>query len=175
MQERVKIVLKSGKEQSVRRFHPWIFSGAIKKMYGNPVEGDLVDVYDNKDTFLAVGHYQPSSIAVRILSFVPETPDVSFFREKIKRAIDYRKKIGIIGNPQLNVFRLIHGEGDGLPGLIVDFYNGIAVMQMHSVGFYRIRTEIASILAELLNDSIVAVYDKSEGTIPHMSGITCHQ
>jgi len=172
MQERVKIVLKSGKEQSVRRFHPWIFSGAIKKMYGNPVEGDLVDVYDNKDTFLAVGHYQPSSIAVRILSFVPETPDVSFFSEKIKRAIDYRKKIGIIGNPQLNVFRLIHGEGDGLPGLIVDFYNGVAVMQMHSVGFYRIRTEIASILAELLNGSIVAVYDKSEGTIPHMSGIT---
>lgn len=172
MQERVKIVLKSGKEQSVRRFHPWIFSGAIKKMYGNPVEGDLVEVYDNKDTFLAVGHYQPSSIAVRILSFVPETPDVSFFREKIKRAIDYRKKIGIIGNPQLNVFRLIHGEGDGLPGLIVDFYNGVAVMQMHSVGFYRIRTEIASILAESLNGSIVAVYDKSEGTIPHMSGIT---
>jgi 23S rRNA (cytosine1962-C5)-methyltransferase len=172
MQERVKIVLKSGKEQSVRRFHPWIFSGAIKKMYGNPVEGDLVDVYDNKDAFLAVGHYQPSSIAVRILSFVPETPDVSFFREKIKGAIDYRKKIGIIGNPQLNVFRLIHGEGDGLPGLIVDFYNGVAVMQMHSVGFYRIRTEIASILAESLNGSIVAVYDKSEGTIPHMSGIT---
>jgi 23S rRNA (cytosine1962-C5)-methyltransferase len=172
MQERVKIVLKSGKEQSVRRFHPWIFSGAIKKMYGDPVEGDLVDVYDNKDTFLAVGHYQPSSIAVRILSFVSETPDISFFREKIKRAIEYRKKIGIIGNPQLNVFRLVHGEGDGLPGLIVDFYNGIAVMQMHSVGFYRIRTEIASIVAELLNDSIVAVYDKSEGTIPHMSGIT---
>ena len=169
---RVKIVLKSGKEQSVRRFHPWIFSGAIKKMYGDPVEGDLVDVYDNKDTFLAVGHYQPSSIAVRILSFVPETPDISFFREKIKRAIEYRKKIGIIGNPQLNVFRLVHGEGDGLPGLIVDFYNGVAVMQMHSVGFYRIRTEIASIVAELLNDSIVAVYDKSEGTIPHMSGIT---
>ena len=169
---RVKIVLKSGKEQSVRRFHPWIFSGAIKKMYGVPVEGDLVDVYDNKDTFLAVGHYQPSSIAVRILSFVPETPDISFFSEKIKRAIDYRKKIGIIGNPELNVFRLIHGEGDGLPGLIVDFYNGVAVMQMHSVGFYRIRTEIASIVAELLNDSIVAVYDKSEGTIPHMSGIT---
>ena len=169
---RVKIVLKSGKEQSVRRFHPWIFSGAIKKMYGDPVEGDLVDVYDNKDTFLAVGHYQPSSIAVRILSFVPETPDISFFREKIKRAVEYRKKIGIIGNPQLNVFRLVHGEGDGLPGLIVDFYNGVAVMQMHSVGFYRIRTEIASIVAELLNDSIVAVYDKSEGTIPHMSGIT---
>jgi 23S rRNA (cytosine1962-C5)-methyltransferase len=172
MQERVKIVLKSGKEQSIRRFHPWIFSGAIKKMYGSPVEGDIVDVYDNKDTFLAVGHYQPSSIAVRILSFIQETPDINFFREKIKRAISYRRAIGIIDNAQVNVFRLINGEGDGLPGLIVDYYNGIAVMQMHSIGFYRIRKEIASILAELLNDRIIAVYDKSEGTIPHMSGIT---
>ena len=170
--ERVKIVLKSGKEQSLRRFHPWVFSGAIKKMYGNPVEGDLVDVYDNKDTFLAVGHYQPSSIAVRILSFKEETPDIDFFREKIKSAIEYRKAIGILANPQLNVFRLIHGEGDGLPGLIVDFYNGVAVMQMHSIGFYRIRNEIASILAEALENRISAVYDKSEGTIPHMSGIT---
>jgi len=170
--ERVKIVLKSGKEQSIRRFHPWIFSGAIKKMYGNPVEGDLVDVYDNKDEFLAVGHYQPSSIAVRILSFKQETPDIDFFREKIKRSIGYRKAIGILDNPQINVFRLIHGEGDGLPGLIVDFYNGVAVMQMHSIGFYRIRNEIASILGEVLENRISAVYDKSEGTIPHMSGVT---
>ena len=170
--ERIKIVLKSGKEQSIRRFHPWVFSGAIKKMYGNPVEGDLVDVYDNKDTFLAVGHYQPSSIAVRILSFKEETPDIDFFRQKIKSAIEYRKAIGILANPQLNVFRLIHGEGDGLPGLIVDFYNGVAVMQMHSIGFYRIRNEIASILSEVLENRISAVYDKSEGTIPHMSGMT---
>jgi 23S rRNA (cytosine1962-C5)-methyltransferase len=172
MQERIKIVLKSGKEQSLRRFHPWVFSGAIKKMYGNPMEGDLVDVYDNKDTFLAVGHYAPSSIAVRVLSFEQVTPDISFFREKIKRAINYRKAIGIIDDPNINVFRIIHGEGDGLPGLIVDFYNGVAVMQMHSLGFYKIRKEIASILAELLDNRIVAVYDKSEGTIPHMSGIT---
>jgi 23S rRNA (cytosine1962-C5)-methyltransferase len=169
--ERVKIVLKSGKEQSVRRFHPWIFSGAIKKMYGNPVEGDLVDVYDNKDAFLAVGHYAPSSIAVRVLSFEKVMPDISFFREKILRAFLYRKSIGIIGNPLVDVYRLIHGEGDGLPGLIVDYYNGVVVIQMHSVGFYRIRKEITAILVELLKDQIVAVYDKSEGTIPHMSGI----
>ena len=171
MQERIKIVLKSGKEQSLRRFHPWVFSGAIKKMYGNPLEGDLVDVYDNKDTFLAVGHYAPSSIAVRILSFEQVTPDIDFFREKIKQAIFYRKAVGIIDNPKINVFRLIHGEGDGLPGLIVDFYNGVAVMQMHSIGFYKIRKEIASILSELPDNRIVAVYDKSEGTIPHMSGV----
>ena len=172
MQERVKIVLKSGKEQSLRRFHPWVFSGAIKKMYGNPAEGDLVEVYDNKDTFLAVGHYAPSSIAVRVLSFERITPDISFFRQKIERAIAYRKAIGIIDNDQINVFRLIHGEGDGLPGLIIDYYNGVAVMQMHSLGFYRIRKEIASIVAETLNNRIIAVYDKSEGTIPHMSGVT---
>ena len=108
--ERVKIVLKSGKEQSVRRYHPWIFSGAIKKIYGNPAEGDLVDVYDNKDSFLAVGHYAPSSISVRILSFEQVNPDISFFREKIKRAIHYRKSLGIIDNPEINVYRLIHGE-----------------------------------------------------------------
>jgi 23S rRNA (cytosine1962-C5)-methyltransferase len=169
--ERVKIVLKSGKEQSVRRFHPWVFSGAIKKMYGSPAEGDLVDIYDNKDAFLAVGHYAPSSIAVRILSFDHVTPDLDFFREKIKKAIEYRKSAGIIGNPQINVYRLIHGEGDGLPGLIIDYYNGVAVMQMHSVGFYRIRKDISSILVELLKDTLVAVYDKSEGTIPHMSDV----
>jgi 23S rRNA (cytosine1962-C5)-methyltransferase len=170
--ERVKIVLKSGKEQSIRRFHPWVFSGAIKKMYGNPAEGDLVDVYDNKDTFLAVGHYAPSSIAVRVLSFEQVTPDISFFREKIRRAIDYRKSTRIIGNPMVNVYRLIHGEGDGLPGLIIDYYNGVAVIQMHSVGFYRIRKEIVAILIELMENQIVAVYDKSEGTIPHMSETT---
>jgi 23S rRNA (cytosine1962-C5)-methyltransferase len=170
--ERIKIVLKSGKEQSVRRFHPWIFSGAIKKMYGEPAEGDLVDVFDNKDVFLAVGHYQPSSIAVRILSFEQVTPDIGFFRDKIRKAIEYRRSLGLIDNPQMNVFRLIHAEGDGLPGLIVDYYNGVAVMQMHSVGFYRIRQEIATILTEELKDKIIAVYDKSETTIPHMSGIT---
>ncbi len=170
--EKAKIVLKSGKDQSVRRYHPWIFSGAIKKIYGNPAEGDIVEVYDNKDSFLAVGHYQPSSIAVRILSFEQVTPDIGFFRDIIKRAINYRKSVGIIDNPQINVFRLVNAEGDGLPGLIIDFYNGVAVIQMHSIGFYRIRREIATILTELMKDQIIAVYDKSEVTIPHMSDIT---
>jgi 23S rRNA (cytosine1962-C5)-methyltransferase len=170
--ERVKIVLKSGKDQSPRRFHPWIFSGAIKKIYGTPVEGDLVEVYDNKDEFLAVGHYQPGSIAVRILSFTRVEPDIDFFREKFRKAILYRESLGLINNPGTNVFRLIYAEGDDLPGLIIDYYNGVAVMQMHSVGMYRLRREFASILKELLGDKITAVYDKSEGTIPHMSGIS---
>jgi 23S rRNA (cytosine1962-C5)-methyltransferase len=170
--ERAKITLKSGKDQSVRRYHPWIFSGAIKKIYGNPAEGDLVDVYDNKDTFLAVGHYQPSSIAVRILSFEQVTPDINFFRDKIIRSVDYRKALGLIENRDINVYRLVNAEGDGMPGLIIDYYNGVAVMQMHSVGFYRIRDEIAAILSEILGEGITAVYDKSESTLPHMSGIT---
>ena len=167
--DRIKITLKSGKDQSVRRYHPWIFSGAIKKIYGNPVEGDLVDVYDNKDDFLAVGHYQPGSIAVRILSFEKVNPDIGFFSDKIKKAINYRRSLGMIDNPQLNVYRLVHAEGDGLPGLIIDFYNGVAVIQMHSIGFYRIRQDIAAILKDLMKDRLIAVYDKSESTIPHMS------
>jgi len=169
--EHVKIVLKSGKDQSVLRYHPWVFSGAIKKIYGNPVEGDVVDVFDNKDTFLAVGHYQPGSIAVRILSFEKITPDSNFFRERIISAIQYRRSLGLIDNDLTNVFRLVHAEGDNLPGLIIDYYNGVAVMQMHSVGMYRIRQEIASILSDLLGNRLKAVYDKSESTIPFMSGV----
>jgi 23S rRNA (cytosine1962-C5)-methyltransferase len=169
--ERIKIILKSGKEQSVRRYHPWIFSGAIKNICGNPVEGDVVEVYDNKDTFLAVGHYQPGSIAVRILSFDMTDPDIEFLRKKISNAIEYRRRAGIIPGPFFNVYRIIHGEGDGLPGLIADFYNGVVVIQCHSVGFYRIRHEVAAVLKELLGDSLTAVYDKSESTLPHKAGL----
>jgi 23S rRNA (cytosine1962-C5)-methyltransferase len=169
--ERVKIVLKSGKDQPALRFHPWVFSGAIKKIYGDPIEGDVVDVYDNKDTLLGVGHYQPGSIAVRILAFGNITPDAAFFRDRIKSALDYRKTIGISDNPDTSVFRLVHAEGDNLPGLIIDYYNGVVVMQMHSVGMYRMRNDITSILVELLGDKLIAVYDKSESTIPFMSGI----
>ncbi len=171
-EENIKIILKSGKEQSVRRYHPWIFSGAIKKISENPAEGDIVEVYDNKNDFLATGHWQPGSIAVRILSFNKVTIDTEFFRERIKSAIHFRKSIGLINNPQINVFRLVHAEGDDLPGLIIDFYDGVAVMQTHSVGMYRNRSEFATILKELLGEKLKAVYDKSEGTIPYMSGIS---
>ncbi|MFN8241152.1 MAG: class I SAM-dependent rRNA methyltransferase [Bacteroidales bacterium] len=168
---RTKIILKSGKDQSIRRFHPWIFSGAIKKIYGNPVEGDVVSIYDNKDEFLAVGHYQPGSIAVRVLSFNDIEPDRAFFAGRLADAINYRKKIHIAGNTDTNVFRIVHAEGDNLPGLIIDYYDGVAVLQMHSVGMYRMRNEFASILKEILGDDLRAVYDKSESTIPFMSGI----
>lgn len=170
--EKARITLKSGKEQSIRRYHPWIFSGAIKKITGNPAEGDIVEVFDNKDSFLAVGHYQPSSIAVRILSFEQTDLNIDFFRRRIKEAIDYRSSIGLIHSALTNVYRLVHGEGDNLPGLIIDYYNGVIVMQFHTVGMYRIRKDIALILSQLLGDRIKAIYDKSEGTIPYMSGIT---
>ncbi len=114
MQE-VKIILKSGKDQSVRRYHPWIFSGAIKKIYGSPSEGDIVDVFDNKDTFLATGHYQPGSIAVRILTFENAEPDIDFFRERIRSAVAYRRSIMLNDETVTNVFRLVHAEGDNLP------------------------------------------------------------
>lgn len=169
--ERAKIVLKSGKDESLHRFHPWIFSGAVKKIHGSPVEGDIVDVFDNKDNFLATGHYQPGSIAVRILTFSREEPDKRFFLNKIKNAFLYRKNLGLIDNPTINVFRLVHAEGDFLPGLIIDFYNGVAVMQMHSVGMYRIKEELAAALRETMGERIKAIYDKSEVTIPFMSGI----
>jgi len=171
MTERTKIILKSGKDQSVKRYHPWIFSGAIKMIYGNPVEGDVVDLFDNEDNFLATGHYQPGSIAVRILSFEQVEPDIGFFYKRISTALDYRRSLGLIDNPGLNIFRLVHAEGDDLPGLIIDYYNGVAVMQTHSIGMYRMRKEISEILTQLLGDRLTAVYDKSEGTIPYMSGI----
>lgn len=169
--ENVKIVLKSGKDQSVRRFHLWVFSGAIKKIYGSPAEGDIVDVYDNKDQFLATGHYQPGSIAVRILSFDKIIPNRDFFRSAINSAVEYRTRLGFLSDNTTNVFRLIHAEGDNLPGLIADYYNGVAVLQMHSAGMYRIRKEIAEILTEMQGERIKAVYDKSESTVPFKSGI----
>lgn len=163
--------MKSGKDRSIRRYHPWIFSGAVSKIHGDPVEGDVVDVYDNTDNFLATGHYQPGSIAVRILSFEKVEPGIDFFRNRISNAIKYRVSLGITNNPELNVFRLVNAEGDNLPGLIVDYYNGVAVMQIHSVGMYRLRREIAAVVRELMGQSITAIYDKSESTIPYMSGI----
>lgn len=148
------------------RFHPWIFSGAIKKTEGNPAEGDLVEVYSANDQFLAIGHYQIGSITVRIISFEPVAIDSGFWYQKLHQAYQVRKTIGVAENPQNNVYRLIHGEGDGLPGLIIDIYNDTAVMQMHSVGMFRIRHILAQTLKDLFGDNLKAVYDKSESTIP---------
>ena len=166
-----RIILKSGKDQSVMRRHPWIFSGAIKKMDGEPSEGEVVDVYDNKENFLARGHYQPGSIAVRILTFMDEEIDKGFYITRITDAIKYREKTGIFDLPSTNVFRLVHAEGDHLPGLIIDLYNNVAVIQTHSAGMYHQREMLADIVMSSMNPRITAVYDKSDTTLPYKAGI----
>ncbi|MFN8208364.1 MAG: class I SAM-dependent rRNA methyltransferase [Bacteroidales bacterium] len=161
------ITLKPGKEQSMLRFHPWVFSGAIKKMSEKPAEGQLVDVVSNEGLFLGKGHYQPSSISVRILSFQQEEIDLSFWKRRISNAWQVRKACGLTDSPATNVFRLIHGEGDDLPGLIADFYNGLLVTQMHSAGMYLERGLLAQAFREILGDRLLAIYDKSEGALPY--------
>ncbi|MBS0012289.1 MAG: class I SAM-dependent rRNA methyltransferase [Bacteroidales bacterium] len=171
MDTHTRIILKSGKDQAVMRRHPWIFSGAIKKIEGKPAEGDVVNVYDNKDNFLARGHYQPGSIAVRILTFRDEKIDEDFFRTRIIEAVEYRKQAGIFDLPSTNVFRLIHAEGDNLPGLIIDIYNNVAVIQAHSVGMYQQKELLADILTSAMNSRITAVYNKSSSSLPFKAGI----
>ena len=163
-----KIILSSGKDQSLRRFHPWVFSGAIKKFKdkAQAKDGDIVEVYDNKDEFLGIGHYQDSSIAVRILSFSQTLFDKIFWREKIQKAFDFRKSIGLADNSRTNCFRLVYAEGDCLPGLIIDYYNGTCVMQCHSIGMYLAKKEITEALKEVLGEKLIAVYDKSSETLP---------
>ncbi len=171
MEGLAKVILKSGKDQSVKRYHPWVFSGAIKKIIGSPEEGDIVSVFDNKDIFLALGHYQVGSIAVRIFTFEDQYPDDNFWFNKFLSAYELRKKLNLVDNQHTNVFRLINAEGDNLPGLIVDYYNGVIVMQIHSIGMYLIREKLVDILKRLFDDNLKAIYDKSEKTIPFKSGV----
>ncbi len=161
-----KIILSSGKDQSLRRFHPWVFSGAIKKMKENVLDGEIVEVYDNKEELLGIGHYQDSSISVRIFSFVKIIPDAGFWRSKIQHAYDFRVKIGLAENPHTNCYRLIFAEGDGMPGLIIDYYDGTCVMQCHSIGMHKIKNEIVEALKEVFGEKLKAVYDKSAETLP---------
>ena len=165
------ITLKPGKEKSLNRFHPWLFSGAIQFVSQELEEGELVRVVSNKNEFLALGHYQIGSIAVRIFSFEDTTIDADFWEQKLAVAVSVRRDLGLLGSSNTNVFRLIHGEGDGMPGLIVDFYNGTAVYQAHSIGMYLIREEIAAALKKIMGDSLIAVYDKSEKTLPFKADI----
>lgn len=170
----IHIQLKQGKEQSLQRFHPWIFSGAMQKMDGKPQEGDVVEVTDALGSFLAVGHYQIGTIAVRVLSFEPVVIDQDFYDMRISEAFELRKKLGLVGNDHTNAYRLIHGEGDRLPGLVIDMYNGTAVVQMHSVGMYVQRALIEESLKKVLGDNIKAIYNKSEGTLPFKAGLEPH-
>ena len=162
-----KVYLKPGKEESLWRFHPWIFSGAIHHIEGEPEEGEVVSVYTSQREFVAVGHFQVGSIAVRVLSFQDELIDHAFWVRKLRSAYALRRSIGIAGRPDNNTFRLVHGEGDNLPGLVIDLYAGTAVMQAHSVGMHVSRMDIADALLEVAGDVAQNIYYKSETTLPY--------
>lgn len=169
----IKIILKKNRDESLRRFHPWVFSGAISQIQGTPSEGDIVAVYSSEGKYLAAGHYQIGSIAVRILSFDADPSAPDFWKVSIEKAIAARKAVGLELRDQVdtNCFRLVHGEGDGLPGLIVDWYDGVCVLQAHSVGMFRAKARIAEALKEVIGDDLKAVYDKSSGTAPFKAGL----
>ena len=150
----------------MKRFHPWVFSGAIARVEGEPEEGEVVDIYTSQKEFIACGHCQVGSIAVRVLSFRQETIDHAFWVRRLEVAKDLRRALGLIGNPQNNTYRLVHGEGDNLPGLIIDVYDHTAVMQAHSAGMHVYRMEIADALSEVMGDVIQNIYYKSETTLP---------
>lgn len=188
----VRIVLKRGRDESVRRFHPWVFSGSVAQIQGSPAEGDLVAVYAADGSFLACGHYQIGSIAVRILSFDSDVLAPDFWEIMLSRALAVRVAAGLASAPAehkddvaagsgvevspecgrgTNCYRLVHGEGDNLPGLIIDYYDGVCVMQAHSVGMFRSRKQICSALQAVYGASLKAVYDKSSGTAPFKAGL----
>ena len=217
----VKVFLKHGRDESLRRFHPWVFSGAVAQVQGNPAEGDIVGVYSAEGQFLASGHWQVGSIAVRILSFDADPTAPDFWVNSIARALEVRKAVGLYstgdapapdrrqprktsgaagplpsddgplplteprvarfseaasgpddaGASQTTCFRLVHGEGDGLPGLIIDWYDGVCVMQAHSVGMFRAKMQICEALRTVFGDRLKAVYDKSSATAPFKAGL----
>lgn len=162
----IKIVLRSGKDEAVRRFHPWIFSGAIKKIYGEVSEGDVVEVFSSQDEYLATGHYQVGSIAVRIFSYDQNARPEDVLRDKIRKAYTYRQSCGLTDRRDTSIYRLVFAEGDGLPGLIIDWYQGVAVLQSHSIGMYRARFEMVEVLREIYGEALTGVYDKSAETLP---------
>ena len=162
-----KVYLKPGKEESLKRFHPWVFSGAIARIDGEPIEGEVVEIYTSKNEFIAKGHWQIGSIAVRVLTFnQDETIDTDFWKRKLQIAYNMRRSIGIAEAPDNNTYRLVHGEGDNLPGLVIDIYARTAVMQAHSAGMHLERMTIAEALAEMMGNQIDNIYYKSETTLP---------
>lgn len=160
------IYLKKGKEDSLKRFHPWVFSGAIAHMDDGIEEGDIVRVITQSGAFIALGHYQIGSIAVRVLSFQDIAIDDDFWKQRLAAALLMRQCAGIADNPENNTFRLVHGEGDNLPGLVIDCYGKTAVMQAHCVGMHVCRNVIARQLVEVMGNRIENVFYKSETTLP---------
>ena len=171
-----QIQLKRAKDESLRRFHPWVFSGAIQRIDKGIAEGDVVRVVNAEGEFMAIGHYQNGSIAVRVLTFSDESIDDSFWASRLQSALELRKALGLADAADTNAYRLVHGEGDSLPGLIVDIYDKTAVMQAHSIGMHVSRQRIAEQLMRVMDNRIAHVYYKSETTLPFMepeNGFLC--
>ena len=169
-----RIFLRRGKEESLLRRHPWIFSGAIGRVEcpsDTIAEGEIVDVHTAAGDFIARGHYQIGSIAVRVLTFAQEPIDAAWWRARIRSACEVRRTLGLIGNAATTCYRLVHGEGDSLPGLVIDIYGTTAVVQCHSVGMYRSRMQIAEALREVYGERLAAVYDRSSQTVPYKAGL----
>jgi 23S rRNA (cytosine1962-C5)-methyltransferase len=163
-----KIILRHGKEESLGRFHPWIFSGAIHHTESDlPLEeGDIVEVLASDGHFLALGHWQIGSIAVRVLTFNRQPIDKAFWHKRLTAALDVRRAIGVAGREGNDIYRLVHGEGDNLPGLVIDVYGATAVIQAHSVGMHVCRHDIAAALRDVMSENLKAIYYKSETTLP---------
>ena len=161
-----KVIVKKNKEAAIRRFHPWVFSGAIKKMDKGVRDGDVVQVQTESGEFLANGHYQNGSISVRLFSFEAGKADLSFWIKKLQAALQVRQLTGLANSTQTNCYRLVHAEGDGLPGLIIDIYDKTAVIQCHSIGMHMARTFIAEALQEVYGGQLEAIYDKSAESLP---------
>ncbi|MBQ0007219.1 MAG: class I SAM-dependent rRNA methyltransferase [bacterium] len=165
------ITLKAHKEESLKRFHPWVFSGAIARMSEEPEEGEVVKVISRDGEILGYGHYQIGSIAVRMLTFSDEIVDRHFFKQRLETAYQMRKSLELAGCQQSNCYRLVHGEGDYLPGVVIDVYGNTAVLQAHSVGMHVVREVLAELIIEVVPD-VKKVFYKSEGTLPHKAPIT---
>lgn len=166
------ITLQRGKEKSLQRFHPWVFSGAIAKKDKGLADGDIVEVYDFENQYLATGHYHNSSTCVKVFSFTQVTPDEAFWKQKIQYAVNFRKQLGLLDNPQTTAFRLVNGEGDHLPGLIIDWFEGNVVIQFHSYGMFLLRDTFVKVLLDIFGSRIRSIYDKSTATLPEVPGFT---
>lgn len=160
-----KIKLKPGKEAAVRRNHPWIFSGAVDRTEGSPVEGDIVEVVSSKNEFLALGHFAKGSICIKLFEFAKSSLPGNYWKTRIVQAYELRKKLMLTDNPTNNAYRLVFTEGDGLPGLMIDYYNGVAVIQTHTLGMYKLIPQFVEALQEIYGDELKAVYNKSSETM----------
>lgn len=165
-----RITLQKGKEKSLLRYHPWVFSGAVARKDKGIEEGDIVEVYNSDNQYLATGHYHDSSTCVKVFSFEQVEPDEVFWTEKLANAFNYRRSLGLTDNFETTAFRLVNGEGDFLPGLIIDWYNGNVVLQFHSYGMYRLRDTFVKALLNIFGNKIQSIYDKSSATLTDGDG-----